>query len=182
LATTASFAQNKASAISKGDVDRRAQSHEQTVSPDQLPGPAADMRDAILSAARARDLVELKSVLELNEMRPELADSPVSDPIAFWKSTSRDGNGLEFLAALVQLLEGPAAVVPFGKDVENNRIFVWPSFADKRLDALGAEEAAALERLVPAEAAAAMKSEGRYRGWRLAIGADGTWHSVRRVP
>lgn len=68
-----------------------------------------------------------------------------------------------------------------GKDVENNRVFVWPGFADKPLAKLTPSEEVELYRLASAGDVAAMKAKGKYAGWRLAIGADGTWHSFRKV-
>jgi hypothetical protein len=37
-----------------------------------------------------------------------------------------------------------------------------------------------LLRLVPASAAREMKEKGKYTHWRLVIGADGTWHALRK--
>ena len=53
-------------------------------------------------------------------------------------------------------------------------------FADRPLATLTADEDAYLLRLEPAAKAAAMKTQGRYTGWRLVIGADGVWHVFRR--
>ena len=37
-----------------------------------------------------------------------------------------------------------------------------------------------LLRLVPPSAVREMKDKGKYTHWRLAIGADGTWHTLRK--
>jgi hypothetical protein len=37
-----------------------------------------------------------------------------------------------------------------------------------------------LLRLVPASMAREMKEKGKYTHWRLVIGADGTWHALRK--
>ena len=150
--------------------------------PDGLPAPVVEVRDALLAAARSGRIEELRGVLDLNEMKPELAAEPVADPVSFWKRASADGEGREVLAVVWTLLEGSHAVLRLGKDIENNRIYVWPALAEKPLVALSPAEEVELLRLVPAPVAAAMKSSGRYSGWRLAIGADGTWHSLRKVP
>ncbi len=153
-----------------------------TIDADRLPQPVADMRDAILTAARSGQIGELKVALDLNEMKPELAETVVADPIAFWKRISSDGEGREILAVVWTLLESSIAILPLGKDVENNAIYVWPSLSEKPLDALTPREEIDLLRLVPAAEAAAMKAKRRYTGWRLAIGADGTWHSLKKIP
>ena len=67
---------------------------------------------------------------ELNELKPHLAAAPVTDPVAFWKEISADGRGLEVLAALGQILDAGYVVLPTGRDLENNRIYVWPYFAE----------------------------------------------------
>ena len=144
-----------------------------------LPRAAAEMRDAILSAVHSGRLDELKTALELNEMRPDLGDG-VDDPIAFWRHGSKDGSGREILAALDAALALKPAVVPLGRDIENNAIYVWPYLAERDLSRLSMDEETDLAKLMPASDVAALKAAKRWTWWRLAIGADGTWHSFRR--
>lgn len=145
-----------------------------------LPHPTAEMRDAILAAVRSGKLIDLKTALELNEMRPDIADSPVDDPIAYFASQSKDGKGLEILAVLDKILALSPAAVPLGRDIENNAIFVWPYLAERDLSQLTPQEETDLAALMPAEDAAAIRAARRWVWWRLSIGADGTWHSFRR--
>lgn len=145
-----------------------------------LPRNTADMRDAILAAVHSGKLVDLKAAIELNEMRPEIADERIDDAVAYFKSQSKDGEGRETLAVLDKILALPPAVVPFGRDIENNAIYVWPYLAERDLTKLTATEEADLSALIPADELAAVKSAKRWAWWRLAIGADGTWHSFRR--
>ena len=147
---------------------------------DVLPPPVVGMRDAILEAVQSGRLDDLKAALDLNELPPELAADPVPDPQAYWRKTSADGQGRDILTALGTLFELPFAVTPLGKDPENNRLYIWPAFADRPLASLSANEDAALTRLEGAAKAAAMKAGGRYTGWRIVIGADGVWHAFRR--
>ena len=65
-------------------------------------------------------------------------------------------------------------------DIENNQLFVWPYFAEMPLGQLTPRQEVELLRLVPAAAAREMKEKGKYTGWRLVIGADGTWHAFRK--
>jgi hypothetical protein len=37
-------------------------------------------------------------------------------------------------------------------------------------------------RLLGAATARELKAKGRYSWWRIAIGADGVWHSFRKMP
>ena len=145
-----------------------------------LPHPTAEMRDAILTAVRSGKLIDLKTALELNEMRPDIADVPVDDPVAYFANQSKDGKGLEILAVLDKILALSPAAVPLGRDIENNAIFVWPYLAERDLSKLTPQEETDLAALMPAEDAAAIKAAKRWVWWRLSIGADGTWHSFRR--
>ena len=146
-----------------------------------LPAPVADIRDAILAAVASGDIEEMRTPLEWNEMKPEIADEPVADVIAYWRQRSNDGQGREILGILGEILSQPYAVLPVGHDAENNRLFVWPRFAEVKVAELSAAEREALVRLVPAPVLAEMSRTGRYLWWRLAIAADGTWHSFMKA-
>jgi hypothetical protein len=144
-----------------------------------LPMPVAEVRDAMIAAAQSGNIAELKLVMDLNEIKPELAETAVADPIAYWKQRSVDGTARDVLAALWTLLEGSFVTVPFGRDLENNKIYVWPALAEKPLDQLTVRDEVELLRLMSPAEAQVMKAGKRYTGWRLTIGADGTWHSFR---
>ena len=135
------------------------------------------MRDAILAAVTSGDIEELRTALDWNELKPAIADSPVPDPIAYWRQISADGQGREILAVLADILAQPHAVLAVGRDPENNRLYVWPRFAEVPWAELSSSERDALERIVPPLLRTEMARTGRYTWWRLAIGADGTWHS-----
>ncbi len=145
-----------------------------------LPPAVIEMRGAILEAVQSGRLEDLKVAVDLNELKPELDVNPVPDPIAFWHARSADGSGRDILATLGKLLDGPFAVAPLGKDPENTRLFVWPSFADRPLSSLTSVEDALLQQLEPPEKITIMRQAQRYTGWRVVIGADGVWHIFRR--
>jgi hypothetical protein len=150
---------------------------------DRLPGPVQDMRDAILSAVRAGRIEELRYAWDLNELKPDLGVALADrDPIAHWKRISGDGEGREILAALGEILDAGYVVLPLGRDLENNRVYVWPYFAEVALDRLTPAQEVEFLRLVSPSALKDMRSVGKYTHWRIAIGADGTWHSFRRGP
>jgi hypothetical protein len=141
------------------------------------------MRETILSAVRSGRIEDLRHAWELNELKPDLgAELPGGDPIAYWKQVSGDGEGREILAVLAEIFDAGCAVLPLGRDLENNRIFVWPYFAEIGLAGLTPAQEVELLRLVPPAAAKEMRATGKYIHWHLSIGADGTWHSFRKGP
>lgn len=146
-----------------------------------LPAPVTDMREAILAAVASGDIEEMRTALDWNELKPVVADEPVADPIAYWRALSIDGQGHEILAVLGDILAQPHAVLPVGRDPENNRLYVWPRFAEVPGTALTPAEREAMQRIVPPLVLAEMARTGRYLWWRLAIGADGTWHAFVRA-
>ena len=81
---------------------------------------------------------------------------------------------------LAEILDAGYVVLPLGRDLENNRLYVWPYFAEVPLDKLSPAQEVELLRLVPPTALKEMRSAGKYTHWRIVIGADGTWHSFRR--
>jgi hypothetical protein len=148
---------------------------------DELPRPVQELREALLGAIEAGEIDELRHALDLSERKPEAgAPDKATDPVAHWKSASGDGQGREVLAALSLILESGYVAVPRGADIENNQLYVWPYFAEVPLAKLTPRQEVELMRLVPAAAAREMKEKGKYTHWRLAIGADGTWHAFRK--
>jgi hypothetical protein len=145
-----------------------------------LPAPVAEMRDAILAAVRTGNIEDLKPALQWNEMPPMIATAKVDDPIAYWKSVSGDGQGREILAILENLLAAGHVVLPAGRDVENNKLYVWPRFAEMDLSKLKPEDEVQLYRLATAADVKAMIAKKRWLGYRLAIGAEGTWHAFAK--
>lgn len=145
-----------------------------------LPTPVLEMRDAILAAVASGRIEDLRVAIEMNEIKPAFTDGPVADPIAWLKAQSADGEGRDVLAAVGAILAAPHAIVPLGRDLENNRIYVWPHLAELGLQRLSAADEAELARLAPADAVTAMRAAGRYQGWRIAIAADGTWHLLAK--
>jgi hypothetical protein len=148
---------------------------------EDLPAPVQEMRETILRAVQSGSIEELRYAFELHELKPEFADKPAGDAIAYWKQASGDGEGREILAALAETLEAGYVMLPLGQDLENNGIFVWPYFAEIPLDRLTPAQEVELLKLVSPSAAKEMRAGGKYTHWRIVIGADGTWHSFRKV-
>jgi len=145
---------------------------------EELPGPVRELREAMIAAVQSGDIEELRHVYDLSDLKPDLGAT--GDPVAHWRRISADGNGWETLAALSLVLEAGYVVLPLGRDLENNRLYIWPYFAELPLDRLKPSQEVELLRLVPPAAAKDMKGKGKYTHWRLTIGADGSWHAFRK--
>ena len=145
-----------------------------------LPAPVQEMRDAILAAVGNGDIEDLRTALEWNELRPHIGTQQVDDPITYWKQISGVGEGREILAILAEILDCGHIALPIGKDVENNLVYVWPALAEADLTKLTPQQEVALYRLVKPAEAKAMREAKRWQWWRLAIGADGTWHAFHK--
>ncbi len=73
------------------------------------------------------------------------------------------------------------AALPIGNDVENNLVYVWPALAEADLTKLTPQQEVALYRLVSPDQVKTMREAKRWQWWRLAIGADGTWHAFHKA-
>ena len=147
----------------------------------RLPEPVIEMRDAILTAARSGRIEELRIAIDLNEIKPVFSDKTISDPIGYLKAQSADGEGRDVLAAIVAILEAGWVAVPLGRDLENNRVYLWPHFAETGVVGLSSEQETDLLRLVPPAEVSALRRAKRYTWWRLGIGADGVWHFLAKA-
>jgi hypothetical protein len=61
-----------------------------------LPQHVAELRDAILTAARSGNIDELASALDMSSQLPDFGIADFNDPIAGLKAQSKDGKGHEF--------------------------------------------------------------------------------------
>lgn len=150
--------------------------------PAKLPPLVVEMRDRLLAAVAAGSIEDLREPLEWNEM-PFLfqdGDDAGGDPIAYWKKQSADGEGRDVLADIGRALALPPARLAIGRDAENSAVYVWPYLSERPLDRLSPAEQAHLLTLMPAPEAEAMLKGGRWTWWRLVIGADGTWHALKK--
>ncbi len=148
----------------------------------KLPPPVLEMRQAILDAIADGNIEDMRTVLEWNELRPELGIKRDQDAIQTWREISSDGKGLEILAILAELLETTPARLPIGRDFENNHVYVWPYISELETDKLTPPQEIELYRLVPPQTAKSIVKSGKWTWYRLAIGADGTWHVFAKDP
>jgi hypothetical protein len=145
-----------------------------------LPGPAAEMREAILEAVRSGQLEDLRIAVELNEIKPTIGGVATGDPIESLRKLAGEAGDRALLAAIGAALSARYAVVRAGRDPENSAVYVWPRFAETGVRDLTADDEAELARLAPPEAVARMRQSGVYDQLQIGIGADGTWHFLRR--
>ena len=96
-----------------------------------------------------------------------------TDPVRFWRETSTDKKGLEYLAAMVEILQMPYVRLRAGTD---NEMYIWPYLAELDLEKLEPAQDVDLYRLVSPAEAKTMREFGGYIWYRLGIGRDGTWH------
>ncbi len=143
----------------------------------RLPLAVQRMRQEILKAATSGDIEALRVPIAMNEIPPVFTKAAVSDPIAYLKSISGDGEGREILALLYNLLTTGYAVTNPGTKQE---MIVWPYHAVLPLKDLSPSQQVELYRFLPAEKARPMFAEGRYRYFRVGIAPDGVWHFFSR--
>lgn len=138
----------------------------------QLPDPIRDTLQSIVVAAQSGKIDNMLPVLEENELPPMLSATAVSDPIAFWKKASADGQGRDILAAMLNVFSSGFVRKGEGKDV----MYVWPYFAEMDLTKLTPAQEVDFYRVVPPPLGLEMKKSGKYTYYRAGIGADGVWH------
>ena len=138
-----------------------------------LPLPVARMRERLLEAARSGQLDRLRIAFEANETMPVFTRNTERDPVAFWRQASGDGEGLEVLAILANILDMPPVLRARGTAQE---MYVWPYLADAPLDRLTSPQSVDLYRLMTAQDVRDMRVLNSWVFWRVGIGRDGTLH------
>lgn len=141
-----------------------------------LPAKVVATRQKLLDAGYSGDLAELKKVMQQNELPPAVSVNDVGDAIEFLKGQSGDGEGLEMLAILTDVLEAGWTRVDAGKPGE---MYVWPYFTQKQMDTLTPKEKVELFKIITSGDYEEMKSEDKYTFFSVGIGPDGTWHYFR---
>lgn len=150
-----------------------------------LPPLVAEMRDRLLAAVASGQIDDLREPLEWNELpfmfRDESDGDSSADPIAYWKSISGDGTGRDILDDIGRMLALPPAKLAIGRDTENSAVHVWPYLSERPLDRLSLAEEKDLHTLMPTADAETMRAGRKWTWWRLVIGADGTWHALKKT-
>ncbi|BDA83855.1 hypothetical protein Sa4125_13970 [Aureimonas sp. SA4125] len=136
-----------------------------------LPKPVRDLRARLIEICKAGEIEALRPYLELGEDGTTVTfGGAAEDPIEFLKSASGDGEGVETLAILLEILQAGHVHNDVGNDAE---IFVWPYFTGVPLDQLTKPQQVELFELVTAGDYQEMLSFGAYNFYRAGISPDG---------
>lgn len=147
-----------------------------------LPSEVRRMRGLILEAVRTGDSEALRKPIEWNEVPPSFGKgvqargrgpAMAAELVRIFRERSGDGQGRETMGQILNMLAVGYARVNPGTRQE---MYVWPFFAalDPRL--LTPEQEVDAYRVLHSGAVREWREKGRYPGWRLGIGPDGTWH------
>ncbi len=138
---------------------------------EKLPAPVKAMRLKLIEAARSGDIQRLRPMIETGDDGTVLSfgDQP-TDPIAFLRQNSGDGDGVEILAIMLDLLDsGYARIEPGSAD----EIYVWPYFTQVDVAKLTKPQLVELLRIVTAGDYQSMVDFGAYNFYRIGITPDG---------
>ncbi|KQT55322.1 MULTISPECIES: hypothetical protein [unclassified Aureimonas] len=136
-----------------------------------LPKPVRDLRHTLMAIAKTGDIEALRPYIQVGEEGTLLSFGEASgDPIQFLKSASGDGEGVELLAIMLEVLE--AGHVRNEPD-SDNEIFVWPYFTAVAVDKLTKPQKVELFELVTAGDYQEMLNFGAYNFYRMGISPDG---------
>ena len=139
----------------------------------ELPAPTARMRELIIQAARTGNPERLRALLGTGPSATQLSISGTDeDPIQYLKSISGDGEGIELLAIMLDVLDAGFVHVDEGGA---NDLYIWPYFVASDLYELTPEETVELLRIVTAGDLEDMRNFGAYNFFRVGISPDGEW-------
>lgn len=137
----------------------------------KLPPAVATLREKIIEAAATGDPEKLRPVIEAAGS-PQFGPDENSDPIAYLKLQSGDGEGREMLAILTEVLDAGFVHVDVGTPDE---MYIWPYFARYPIDKLTPPQLVQLFKLVYAGDYEDMVPDGVYTYFRVGISPDGKW-------
>ncbi|WP_182419296.1 hypothetical protein [Bartonella sp. HY038] len=138
-----------------------------------LPAKVRDMRLNIIKAAKTGEIEALRPLLGtgINETQLRLTDEE-GDPIEFLKEISGDGEGLEILSIIIDLLNSGYVHLDQGTEQE---IYVWPYLFAYPIDKLTKAQMVETFQIMTAGDFEAMKDIGAYSFFRIGITPDGKW-------
>lgn len=138
---------------------------------EDLPDTVRDLRARLIEIAEAGEIEALRPYLEGGFEPTALSVTPVEgDPIEFLKAASGDGEGIEILAILLDVLQSGHVRIDAGSDAE---IFVWPYFTQVPLDELTNRQLVELFQIVTAGDYREMLDLGAYYFYRVGISPEG---------
>jgi hypothetical protein len=150
---------------------------EYTVSSDlaALPEAVARKREELIAAALSGDIEALRPIVKAQQHPPTVSYGGPDDAVDYLKTYSADGQGIENLAIMLELLNAPYAVFDSASD---NPSYVWPYLAVvEDLSALTPKEKLDAYRILTHEQFTELVELEAWYYWRLYIGKDGEWQA-----
>lgn len=134
-----------------------------------LPDAVREKRTELLAIAKAGDIEALRPILDADQTTVSFGGP--EDSTAYLKEVSADGNGLEVLALLADILEAPFAAMDGG---DGEAIYVWPSLAAfESFQDLTPDQLVAAYQIMGYQGFEEMKGLDAWYHWRVYIGPDG---------
>jgi len=138
-----------------------------------LPQAVREMRQRIIEAAKSGDIEALRPLITQGDEGTQIRLSEQEgDPIGFLKQLSGDGEGIEILAILLDLLNAGYVVVDEGSP---DMLYVWPYFFALPLEGLSKAQMVEAYQIMTAGDFDVMREIGAYTFFRLGISPDGRW-------
>ncbi|MDX5593099.1 hypothetical protein [Pseudovibrio sp. SPO723] len=135
-----------------------------------LPEPVRATRNALVSALREGSIEKIGAIIEAQKFPPHLLFGEMEDPVTYLKQSSGDGEGLEIMAIMADILD--AGFVRWNAGTENET-YIWPYFAHYPMNELTNKQKTEMFRIVTAADYFEMKDYGTWTFYRLGIAADG---------
>lgn len=135
-----------------------------------LPDAVRNLRNRLLEVAHSGDVEQLRPILDGFQEAPILSLEGENDPIEHLKAASGDGQGIEMLAILLEILESGYVHRDKG---DNGEIYIWPYFVDIPPDKLTPRQLVELFRIITAGDFADMQAYGTYVFYRIGITPNG---------
>lgn len=137
---------------------------------EKLPDAVKTLRAKLIDVARSGDIERLRPIFEGFNHPPQVSFDGDGDAVNFLKESSGDGEGVEVLAILIEVLESGYV---HREEGEEGEIFIWPYFVDTPLDSLTPIQLVELFRIVTAGDYIDMQDYGAYIFYRVGITPDG---------
>jgi hypothetical protein len=137
-----------------------------------LPEAVRATRERILAAAKSGDPAKVAELMKSFNPAPTFSLGGDGDPVAYWKSSYPDSDGLEALAILAEIMESPFVLLDKGTPQET---YVWPYFFGLPLAKLTPEQKVDLFRLITGSDWKEMQEFGAYIFYRVGIAPNGAW-------
>lgn len=140
-----------------------------------LPKPVAQKRQQLIDAALTGDIEALRPIVEAQANPPTVSFGGPDDVVDYLKTYSADGQGVENLAILLDLLNAPYAVFDPSGEAPS---YVWPYLAVvPDLAALTPAEKVDAYRILTHEQFGELVDLQAWYYWRVYVGEDGEWQA-----